>query len=329
MTTNKKSTSKGKIIPKTKKTAKSKKSVPQHNTKETALKFLPKGWVKIEGAMTAPNGYYWASNNKSYFSGERKQALVKIRENPDATDRDKLFLAKAPGKRISKSGKVYYEYRSNHTDDEEEQKTHGIKKVTGLRRAAKPHENNTRKLDYEWVLGLDKYGKEAFKRTDHVKNRCSVDGMPDNLALVTHNHPSSSSFSDPDIHVAIACGVGEMRVASELYDYYLWTHPEQWKQKGFSSREAYARKATDRYREIDIDLRIEKYNPKVIDDYRDSLKAKGIDWRSYQRYGEDNLWDEICKKYARMQTHETMTKLSKEFGFVYKRIRKRGGKHGK
>lgn len=38
---------------------------------------LPKGWVKIKGALTAPNGYTWVSNNKSRFSGERKSALIK------------------------------------------------------------------------------------------------------------------------------------------------------------------------------------------------------------------------------------------------------------
>lgn len=39
---------------------------------------IPSGWAKIEGANTAPIGYVWVSNNKSHFSGERKQALLKI-----------------------------------------------------------------------------------------------------------------------------------------------------------------------------------------------------------------------------------------------------------
>lgn len=41
---------------------------------------LPKGWVKIKGALTAPNGYIWVSNNKSRFSGERKSAIIKIKK---------------------------------------------------------------------------------------------------------------------------------------------------------------------------------------------------------------------------------------------------------
>lgn len=38
---------------------------------------IPLGWAEIKGASTAPVGYTWISNNKSYFSGERKQALLK------------------------------------------------------------------------------------------------------------------------------------------------------------------------------------------------------------------------------------------------------------
>jgi len=37
----------------------------------------PRGWIKTRGATTAPKGYYWVSNGKSRFSGERKIALVK------------------------------------------------------------------------------------------------------------------------------------------------------------------------------------------------------------------------------------------------------------
>lgn len=42
---------------------------------------IPPGWAEIKGASTAPIGYTWISNNKSYFSGERKQALLKKTTN--------------------------------------------------------------------------------------------------------------------------------------------------------------------------------------------------------------------------------------------------------
>ena len=42
---------------------------------------VPEGYVKLEGATTAPKGYEWYSNGKSRFGGEYKNALVKKEEN--------------------------------------------------------------------------------------------------------------------------------------------------------------------------------------------------------------------------------------------------------
>lgn len=38
---------------------------------------LPEGWVRTNGAQTAPIGWYWANNGKSLFGGERRSALIK------------------------------------------------------------------------------------------------------------------------------------------------------------------------------------------------------------------------------------------------------------
>ena len=38
---------------------------------------LLEGWVRTNGAQTAPVGWYWANNGKSLFGGERKTALIK------------------------------------------------------------------------------------------------------------------------------------------------------------------------------------------------------------------------------------------------------------
>lgn len=38
---------------------------------------LPEGWKRTVGALTAPVGWYWANNGKSFFGGERKSALIK------------------------------------------------------------------------------------------------------------------------------------------------------------------------------------------------------------------------------------------------------------
>lgn len=45
--------------------------------KERYLESVPEGWIKIEGACTAPVGYSWYSNGKSRFGGEYECALVK------------------------------------------------------------------------------------------------------------------------------------------------------------------------------------------------------------------------------------------------------------
>lgn len=44
------------------------------------LEKLPDGWRRTKGAMTQPNGWYWANNGKSIFSGEREAALVRESE---------------------------------------------------------------------------------------------------------------------------------------------------------------------------------------------------------------------------------------------------------
>lgn len=54
-----------------------KSSAPRSNISAPVYNNIPSGWAEIKGASTAPIGYIWISNNKSYFSGERKQALLK------------------------------------------------------------------------------------------------------------------------------------------------------------------------------------------------------------------------------------------------------------
>lgn len=39
---------------------------------------LPEGWRILEGATTAPRGYRWIDNKKSFFSKEHRMAFIKI-----------------------------------------------------------------------------------------------------------------------------------------------------------------------------------------------------------------------------------------------------------
>lgn len=51
----------------------------------------PKGWSKVEGALTAPNGYSWYSNGKSMFGGERESYLYKDEETKPESKKDKSY----------------------------------------------------------------------------------------------------------------------------------------------------------------------------------------------------------------------------------------------
>lgn len=48
------------------------------NREVKVLTEMPKGWKFIEGASTAPRGYKWIYNGKSFFSKERETALLKV-----------------------------------------------------------------------------------------------------------------------------------------------------------------------------------------------------------------------------------------------------------
>ena len=37
---------------------------------------LPNGWKRLNGTLTEPNGYYWASNGKSFFDKNIERALI-------------------------------------------------------------------------------------------------------------------------------------------------------------------------------------------------------------------------------------------------------------
>lgn len=54
---------------------------------------VPEGYVKLEGATTAPKGYEWYSNGKSRFGGEYKNALVK-KEEKGTQSNDKFYTKK-------------------------------------------------------------------------------------------------------------------------------------------------------------------------------------------------------------------------------------------
>lgn len=54
------------------------------------LNELPDEWRKQNGATTAPRGYVWVSNGKSRFGGEYENGLLKITEETNAKDKNRL-----------------------------------------------------------------------------------------------------------------------------------------------------------------------------------------------------------------------------------------------
>ena len=60
------------------------KTTPQQVTTKT-VDTVPEGWIKTEGATTAPKGYTWYNNGKSRFGGEYQNVLVKDTATQPAT----------------------------------------------------------------------------------------------------------------------------------------------------------------------------------------------------------------------------------------------------
>lgn len=89
----------------------------------------PKGWEKVEGATTAPNGYSWYSNNKSMFGGERESYLYKDKPeskySPEFEVVRKNALANGNvygGKYTQKSKAEAYKEYKNDTSSKENMK---------------------------------------------------------------------------------------------------------------------------------------------------------------------------------------------------------------
>lgn len=57
--------------------SKSDSSLNKSWSQSDVINELPKGWKRVEGATTAPNGYVVVSNNQSRFGGDRETKLIK------------------------------------------------------------------------------------------------------------------------------------------------------------------------------------------------------------------------------------------------------------
>lgn len=94
-----------------------------------------------------------------------------------------------------------------------------------LVKAIAKRENEIRALDVEWLSAWDpKTGDMLINRTDNAARSVGVPKEQLPLlrnAVVTHNHPGGSSFSNSDIGTAIQFNLAEIRAVGREYDYAL------------------------------------------------------------------------------------------------------------
>jgi len=69
--------------------------------------------VKVRSVKVTPKYIVYTLTNGKTVKVRRSGRQVIV---PGSTGRDKRHLALPPGKRISRNGKIYYEYRSNRSD---------------------------------------------------------------------------------------------------------------------------------------------------------------------------------------------------------------------
>ena len=145
----------------------------------------PKGWTKVEGATTAPNGYSWYSNNKSMFGGERESYLYKDKPeskySPEFEVVRKNALANGNvygGKYTQKSkAEAYKEYKNDTSSKENMKKASEF--VNG-----KPE--SSKKWSSSWSKRANKpesLGNAANKATEISKKQAEKNFKPTEIPV--------------------------------------------------------------------------------------------------------------------------------------------------
>lgn len=140
----------------------------------------PKGWTKVEGATTAPNGYSWYSNNKSMFSEERESYLYKDKPeskyDPEFEVVRKNALANGNvygGKYTQKSkAEAYKEYKNDISSKENMKKASAFVNSSGSQQSEKTE--SSKKWSGAWSKRANKpesLGNAANKATEISKKQ--------------------------------------------------------------------------------------------------------------------------------------------------------------
>ncbi len=113
----------------------------------------------------------------------------------------------------------------------------------GMRQAITAREKQIAPLGVEWATAWDPAtGAQVLNKTDNHPARVNFDAQQRALLkdkVMTHNHPSSNSFSRADLGFAIQHDLAEIRVASRLFDYRMTRPAGGWPDLGAVSAASY------------------------------------------------------------------------------------------
>ena len=105
------------------------------------------------------------------------------------------------------------------------------KKVLPFDEQLEKHERTIIGRKTEMAILLDETGKTLFKKTSRAVNyvKFTKDELGRMKGLVlTHNHPSGQSLSIPDVRLAMAYNLTEIRAVGRLYRYSIKPRPGGW-----------------------------------------------------------------------------------------------------
>jgi len=106
------------------------------------------------------------------------------------------------------------------------------KSASQMRRDIRDREREIAAERVEWATAWDPVsGERVLNRTDNLPDQVSFEPRELNLmrhAIVTHNHPRSTSFSPADVGLAIKYDIRELRIASKEFRYTLLRPEDGW-----------------------------------------------------------------------------------------------------
>jgi len=240
---------------------------------------------------------------------------------------DRRRLAKPVGKRTSRTGRTYYEYRSNRSDTEEERRLHGMidaslknksnvdgdyhlderKKTTPISRGflsiLRRYESSIHNNGFETIYMFDKCGNLTFSKKGN-ENCVEFSGkdisqfLKDKPYIATHNHPSDGSFSLADLCTAACYHIHEMRAVGSKHIYSI---------TGFDRFKGDWKDIKTNYTRL-----ISRIHPKY---------QKMFERVYFTPAGQRLGFEATCKKVSFHESHEMIRELAKIYPQLrYKRI---------